>query len=118
MEIDNETKEAVLSLHLAIAFVDNNYSKEEEQFISKLCKDYQIDFATRLKVTKEVEETNLSMPDFCKNSLNFIKDKNVQKKCISSLMEICASDFLIYEDELMLVQLVADSWGVYIPKNE
>ena len=117
MKINQETKEAILSLHLAIAFVDNNYSPEEERFISKLCNDYEIDFDTRIKVTKKIEMTNSNMIDICKKTLTQIKDKNIQKKCIQSLMEICASDFLIYEDELMLLQLVADNWGVYIPKK-
>lgn len=117
MEINQDIKEAILSLHLAIAFVDNNYSPEEEKFISKLCNEYKIDIETRVRVTREVELSDLSMPELCKNSLKIISDKDIQKKCITSLMEICASDFLIYEDELMLLQLVADNWGVYIPKN-
>ena len=57
------------------------------------------------------------MIDICKQNLILIKDKEIQKKCIQSLMEICASDFLIYEDELMLLQLIADHWGVYISKK-
>lgn len=117
MEINQETKEAILSLHLAIAFVDNNYSPEEEKFIGNLCKEYVIDFDTRIQVTKKIEMANTDMLSICKENLILIKDKEVQKKCIQSLMEICASDFLIYEDELMLLQLIADHWGVYISKK-
>ena len=37
MNLSKEEKLAILRLHLAIAFVDENYSQEEEVFISNLC---------------------------------------------------------------------------------
>ena len=33
-----------------------------------------------------------------------------------SLSELCAADHIIYEDELMLLQLVAEEWGRFIKK--
>ena len=37
MNLDIKTKIAILKLHLSIAFVDNEYSEEEENLIEELC---------------------------------------------------------------------------------
>ena len=57
MTYTNEEKLSVLKLHLAIAFVDNNYSAEEEEFIGKLCNDFSIDMKTRIAATQEISNT-------------------------------------------------------------
>ena len=116
MELDIENKLAILKLHLAIAFVDNNYSADEEEFIGRLCKDFDIDFKTRLNATKEISSSNKKMPEICREELKKIKSPQIQKKCIQTLTQLCAADYMIYEDELMLLQLVADEWGMFIEK--
>ena len=116
MEINQETKEAILSLHLAIAFVDNNYSAEEEEFIGKLCNDFSIDMKTRIAATQEISNTKNEIPNICREELKKIKSESLQEKCLVTLAELCAADHIIYEDELMLLQLVAEEWGRFIQK--
>ena len=55
MTYTNEEKLSVLKLHLAIAFVDNNYSTEEEEFIGKLCNDFSIDMKQELLRLKKYQ---------------------------------------------------------------
>ena len=116
MNLTHENKIAVLKLHLAIAFVDNNYSAEEEKFIGKLCKKFEIDFKTRVLITKEISSSKKSMPEICREELKRIQSKDLQKECLTTLAQLCAADFMIYEDELLLLQLVAEEWGMYIEK--
>lgn len=116
MTYTNEEKLSVLKLHLAIAFVDNNYSTEEEEFIGKLCNDFSIDMKTRIAATKEISNTKNDIPNICRDELKKIKSNSLQEKCLVSLSELCAADHIIYEDELMLLQLVAEEWGRFIKK--
>ena len=114
MNLDIKTKIAILKLHLSIAFVDNEYSEEEENLIKKLCNKFQIDFKTRVKITKEISTTKMTMPQICRQELKNIKTKSLQKECLKSLAAVCAADFILYEDELMLLQLIAEEWGMFI----
>ena len=114
MNLSKEEKLAILRLHLAIAFVDENYSQEEEVFISNLCKKFNIDIKTRIEATKEMSSSNKDIPKICREELKKIKSKELQNECLVTLAELCAADYMIYEDELMLLQLVADEWGRFV----
>ena len=116
MTYSNEEKLSVLKLHLALAFVDNNYSSEEEKFIGKLCSDFGIDIKTRIAATQEVSKTKNEIPNICKEELKKIKSESLQEKCLETLAELCAADHIIYEDELMLLQIIAEEWGRFIKK--
>lgn len=116
MNFTEEEKVAILRLHLAIAFVDNNYSYEEEEFIGNLCKDLGIDIKTRIKATKEISISKNDIPTICRHELKKIESKELQEKCLTTLAQLCAADHVIYEDELMLLQLVAEEWGRYFQK--
>ena len=56
------------------------------------------------------------MPEICREELRRIQSKDLQKECLATLAQLCAADFMIYEDELLLLQLVAEEWGMYIEK--
>lgn len=116
MTYTNEEKLSVLKLHLALAFVDNNYSAEEEEFIGKLCNDFSIDMKTRIAATQEISNTKNEIPNICREELKKIKSESLQEKCLVTLAQLCAADHIIYEDELMLLQLVAEEWGRFIQK--
>tara|TARA_B100001093_G_scaffold463702_1_gene479992 strand:- start:7 stop:357 length:351 start_codon:yes stop_codon:yes gene_type:complete len=112
----NEEKLSMLKLHLALAFVDNNYSSEEEKFIGKLCDDFSIDMKMRIAATQEISNTKNEIPNICREELKKIKSTSLQEKCLVTLAELCAADHIIYEDELMLFQLIAEEWDRYIQK--
>ena len=107
---------AILKLHLCMAFADKILTLEEIKFIDKICLKYKISEKEKIKNIKNIQKSNVNIYKIAKKCISEIADIKSQKECIKSLAILISADYVVYEDELLLYQLIANKWNMNIRK--
>jgi|TARA_B110000971_G_C19713522_1_gene365352 uncharacterized tellurite resistance protein B-like protein len=118
MELSLNSDEAIIKLMLILAHADENYHENEEKIIKDIVKKNNIELSSYQKILKEVKSSKKSYKEECLKALQLIKDENLRQKTLKSLTNLAAADFILHEDEMLLLQLISDEWGMYQERLE
>tara|TARA_B110000971_G_C19561733_1_gene299072 strand:+ start:138 stop:497 length:360 start_codon:yes stop_codon:yes gene_type:complete len=113
MELSTNSDEAIIKLMLILAHADENYHENEEKVIKDIVKKNNIKLSSYQKILEEVKSSTKSYKEECLNALQLIEDEDLRKKTLKSLTNLAAADFILHEDEILLLQLISDEWGMY-----
>ena len=113
MGLSLNSEEAIVKLMLILAHADENYHENEEKIIKDIVKKNNIKLISYQKILEEVKSLKGSYKEECLKALQLIKDENLRQKTLKSLTNLAAADFILHEDEMLLLQLISDEWGMY-----
>jgi len=113
MQLSLNSDDAIIKLMLILAHADENYHENEEKVIKDIVKKNNIKLGSYQKILEEVKNSKASYKEECLGALQLIKDENLRKKTLRSLTNLAAADFILHEDEMLLLQLISDEWGMY-----
>lgn len=113
MIINKNSNLAIINLLILLAYADDNFSEPEEKFILNICNKLDIsisDFNELIEINAHNEN---SLVKNCKSAIALIGLNDLRKKTLELLSELAASDHIIHENELLVLQLIAEEWGMY-----
>ena len=110
-------KEYILKLLLLMAFADKVYMEEEKELIIKISTDLGISKEKKDKIIDEVEKTE-NITEQCRETAKKIESQVDRDKTIKLLSELMATDKIIHKKELFAIQIIAEEWGKFLPKEE
>ena len=110
-------KEYILKLLLLMAFADKVYMEEEKELIIKISTDLGISKEKMDKIIDEVEKTE-NITEQCREIAKKIESQVDRDKTIKLLSELMAADKIIHKKELFAIQIIAEEWGKFLPKEE
>jgi uncharacterized tellurite resistance protein B-like protein len=113
MGLSLNSEEAIVKLMLILAHADENYHENEEKIIKDIVKKNNIKLISYQKILEEVKNSKGSYKEECLKALQLIKDENLRQTTLKSLTNLAAADFILHEDEMLLLQLISDEWGMY-----
>ena len=113
MKINKNTNLAVINLLILLAYADDNYSEPEHKFILGICNELDISEDNLNNLIDQNKNDSDSLVSSCKFALSLITDTGLQNKTIELLSELAATDHIIHENELLVLQLIAENWGMY-----
>jgi ADP-glucose pyrophosphorylase len=111
------SEENIIKLLMLMAHADSDFHENEKKIIKDKIKEFDLNpflFDKYLNEVKTLE--NRSFKDTCLELIKLIKDSNHRNKTIKLLSGLVAEDFIIHHEEMMLLQLIADEWGMYQQK--
>jgi len=108
--------EAIVKLMLILAHADENYHQNEEKVIKEIVKKNNIKLNSYNKILEEVQKSKNTYKEECLKVLKIIKDEELRKKTLTLLTNLASADFILHEDEILFLQLIADEWGMYKQK--
>lgn len=104
---------AIIKLLLVLAHADKSFHTNEKNFLEKVLKGIDFPRDEYNKILTQVIESPKSYKDQCLELVTQIKDDEKRKATLRLLAELAASDFVLHEDEILLLQIIADEWGMY-----
>ena len=107
------SSDSVIKLLLILAYADGNYSLNERKFIQNICKKIKFSQKQYNYFKKEILKQKKNMVSICKTHIAKIKTKSLRNKTLTLLVELAAEDHILHEDEMMLLALIAEEWGMY-----
>ena len=100
-----------------MAFADKVYMDEEKELISKISSELEVSKETMDKLVDEVEKTE-NVTEQCRTIARKIENQDERDKTIKLLVELMATDKIIHKKELFAIQIIAEEWGKFLPKEE
>lgn len=114
MSYKENSEENVIKLLILMSIADNNLHENEKEIIKKKIYDFGLDDKLFDKILNQITPLDKNNFKFqCLETLKLIKDENLKNTTLKLLSSLAAEDFIIHEEEMMLLQLVADEWKMY-----
>ena len=111
------SNDEILKLLLLMAFADKVYMEEEKDLITKISNGLGISKEKMDKIVDEVEKTE-NITEQCRITAQQIESQDDRNKTIKLLSELMATDKIIHKKELFAIQIIAEEWGKFLPKEE
>ena len=108
------SEENIIKLLMLMANADNHFHENEKKIIKKKISDFGLNDKLFDEILHKI--TSLNKNNFklhCLETLKLIKDENLRNTTLKLLSSLAAEDFIIHEEEMMLLQLIADEWKMY-----
>lgn len=103
----------ILKLLLLLAHADKSFHENEQEFLEKLIKDKNYPVKDYNQILDEVIKSKKTFKDQCLEVVHQITDREQRKTALKLLAELTAADYVLHEDEMLLLQIIADEWGMY-----
>jgi uncharacterized tellurite resistance protein B-like protein len=114
MSYKENSNENIIKLLMLMANADNYFHENEKKIIKKKISDFGLDAKLFDEILNEIESLDINnFKSHCLETVKLIKDENLRNTTIKLLSSLAAEDFIIHEDEMMLLQLIADEWKMY-----
>ena len=112
-----ENNKIILRLLLLMAFADKVFMEEGKGLIIDISKKLQIPDDIRKQIVNEIEKTE-NITEQCRITAQQIESQDDRNKTIKLLSELMATDKIIHKKELFAIQIIAEEWGKFLPKDE
>ena len=109
-----ENKNEVLKLMILLSFSDKEFHKNEEEMIKKLSKKHNLPVEKMNDIYEEIKNSDEDFIDMCVDTIEPIKDLETRKLTLSMLAQLSLADFILHEDEVITLELIAEKWDMYI----
>lgn len=104
---------AIIKLLLVLAHADKTFHKNEKIFVENILKEKNYSRDHYNQILDEVIKSKKPYKEQCLELVTQINDKTKREKTLKLLAELTAADFVLHEDEMLLLQIIADEWGMY-----
>ena len=112
MEYKENSELTMMRLFILMTMADEEYHEEERKMIHDLCMKYKIDNEKLELVIAEVKTNNNDFIGLCKECLILISNKELKNKSLKILSALSTADFILHENEIVLLELAAKEWGM------
>ena len=109
-----ENKNEVLKLMILLSFSDKEFHENEEEMIKKLSKKHKLPVEKINDIYEEIKNSDEDFIDMCVDTIEPIKDLETRKLTLSMLAQLSLADFILHEDEVITLELIAEKWDMYI----
>ena len=109
-----ENKNEVLKLMILLSFSDTEFHENEEEMIKKLSKKHNLPVEKMNDIYEEIKNSDEDFIDMCVDTIEPIKDLETRKLTLSMLAQLSLADFILHEDEVITLELIAEKWDMYI----
>ncbi len=114
MIFERNSQENVIKVLILMANADNNLHENEIKIIKDKITQHNLNPKLFNDVLAEIKQLNTqTFKMSCLETLKLITDKELRNTTLKLLSSLAAEDFIIHEDEMMLLQLIADEWKMY-----
>lgn len=117
MSYKENSEENIIKLLMLMSHADNNFHENEKKILREKIAECKLNsefFDKNLNEIKKLD--NKSFKIACLETIRLIKESNQRNKALKLLSSLAAEDFIIHQEEMMLLQLIADEWGMYQQK--
>ena len=114
MNYQENSEENIIKLLMLMSNADNNFHENEKKMIKNIISSFGLNaelFDEMLPQVTLLDKNNFKSS--CIETLKLIKDENLRNTTLKLLSSLAAEDFIIHEEEMMLLQLIADEWKMY-----
>ena len=114
MNYQENSEENIIKLLMLMSNADNNFHENEKKMIKNKISSFGLNaelFDEMLPQVTLLDKNNFKSS--CIETLKLIKDENLRNTTLKLLSSLAAEDFIIHEEEMMLLQLIADEWKMY-----
>ena len=94
------TKEAILELIVAFAFIDNELHPKEANALGEICELFEISPQQLEAKIEENLHTTENREERCYKAFEAIESKYARERLVGLLIQIATSDHFHHEDEL------------------
>ena len=115
INIKKNSNESIINIMAVMASSDGEISQEETLLLENVCEKNGLDQRVVKKYLLHIQNYEDDFTKLCRESIKLIDDVNIRNKSIKLLMEMAAADLIIHEDELLLLELIASEWEMYVP---
>ena len=115
INIKKNSNESIINIMAVMASSDGEISQEEILLLENVCEKNGLDQRVVKKYLLHTQNFEDDFTKLCRESIKLINDVNIRNKSIKLLMEMVAADLIIHEDELLLLELIASEWEMYVP---
>ena len=109
-----ENKNEVLKLMILLSFSDKEFHENEEEMIKKLSKKHNLPVEKMNDIYEEIKNSDEDFIDMCVDTIEPIKDLETRKLTLSMLAQLSLADFILHEDEVITLELIAEKWDMYV----
>lgn len=107
---------ALIKLLLTVAHADEHYHENEKKLIKDICKLRKVDDSKYDEILNNILVNKNDYRSICLEALKEIKLREDREKSLQALSDLAAADYILHEDEMLLLQIIADEWGMYKKK--
>lgn len=104
---------SLIKLLLLLAHADEYYHDNEEAFIKQIAQKYNISLNSYSEILLEVQNDTKNFKESCILTLEKIVSIDDRKTALKLLSDLAAADYILHEDEILFLQLIAEEWGMY-----
>ena len=104
---------SLIKLLLILAHADEYYHDNEEAFIKQTAQKYNVSLDSYSEILLEVQNDYKNFKESCISTLEKILSVDDRKIALKLLSDLAAADYILHEDEILLLQLIAEEWGMY-----
>ena len=115
INIKKNSNESIINIMAVMASSDGEISQEEILLLENVWEKNGLDQRVVKKYLLHTQNFEDDFTKLCRESIKLINDVNIRNKSIKLLMEMAAADLIIHEDELLLLELIASEWEMYVP---
>ena len=110
LEYKENSELAMLRMFILMTMADEEYHEEERKMIHDLCMKYDISPDRLEEVIKDVSQSEEDFISICKKCLSLITNQELKNTSLKILSELSTADYILHEDELVLLELAAQEW--------
>ena len=115
MNLKENSNEVLIYILILMATSDRQYHPKEKKLISKIAIEHDLSNSKIVDLEKEVANNRNTFFQKCNKATKLITKEDLRKKTLDNLAKIAAIDAIIHEDEMILLQSIAENWEMFIP---
>lgn len=104
---------SIIKLLLVLAHADQSFHSNEKVFLNNIIKEKNFPIDEYKQILSEVINSNKTYKSQCLEILSEINGEKDRKYALKLFTQLVAADYILHEDEMLLLQLIADKWGMY-----
>ena len=108
------TKEAILELIVAFAFIDDELHPKEENTLKDICESLEISLEQLNEKIEDNLHTTGNRDERCHRAFEAIDSKYARERLVGLLVQIATSDHFHHEDELKFLNAIKEKWRLEI----
>ena len=112
LEYKENSELIMMKLFILMTMADDEYHEEERKMIHDLCMKYTIASNDLEKVIEDVKNSSEDFISICKQCLSLITNQEIKNKSLKILAELSTADFILHENEIVMLELAAKEWGM------
>lgn len=104
---------SIIKLLLVLAHADKSFHSNEKAFLDNVIKEKNFPIDEYRKILGEVINSDQTYKSQCLEILSEITEQKDREYALRLFTQLVAEDYILHEDEMLLLQLIADEWGMY-----